>query len=107
MTQRTFLSERIASLAEDVKSQQLDEETRTGALKAARDLVAALEPPVERAIQDVVLVCHLPVVVIFYWSCIKIAELPYPDGFAYGCTTRHLLANQPEPRKGSQLRDNF
>ncbi|KAJ5403524.1 hypothetical protein N7509_003395 [Penicillium cosmopolitanum] len=55
MTQSTFISERIASLAEDAKSQQLDDETRAVALNAARDLVAALESPVERVIQDVVL----------------------------------------------------
>ncbi|CAI7603980.1 unnamed protein product [Penicillium pancosmium] len=55
MMQSTFISQRIASLAEDAKSQQLDDETRAAALNAARDLVAALESPVEKVIQDVVL----------------------------------------------------
>ncbi|CAI7627431.1 unnamed protein product [Penicillium manginii] len=55
MTQSTFISKRIAALAEDARSQQLNEEARVEALKAARDLVAALESPVERMIQDVVL----------------------------------------------------
>lgn len=107
MTQSTFISERIASLAEDAKSQQLDDETRAVALNAARDLVAALESPVERVIQDVVLVCQFLIVVLFFKSYVKIAEFSYPDGFAHGGTTRHLLANQPEPRKRSQLRCHF
>lgn len=44
---------------------------------------------------------------LFVESYIKIAELAYPDGFAHGSTTRHLLANQSEPSKGSQLRYHF
>jgi hypothetical protein len=88
MTQSTFISKRIAALAEDARSQQLNEEARVEALKAARDLVAALESPVERMIQDVVLVCHFLVLVL--------------------CSSRAILRSQNSPilmalRMGVQL----
>lgn len=53
----TSLSSQIAALTDSVQTQGLDEQARLEALNAARGLLAALESPVERVIQDVVMVC--------------------------------------------------
>ncbi|OQE28052.1 hypothetical protein PENFLA_c005G04354 [Penicillium flavigenum] len=57
MTQNkdTPLSSQIAALTGSVQTQCLDEQARSEALDAARGLLAALESPVERVIQDVVM----------------------------------------------------
>ncbi|KAI3104201.1 hypothetical protein CBS147333_7255 [Penicillium roqueforti] len=54
----TSLSAQIAALADSAQTRGLDEQARSEALNAARRLVAALESPVERIIQDVVM--HSP-----------------------------------------------
>ncbi|CAI7610465.1 unnamed protein product [Penicillium crustosum] len=54
----TSLSSQIAALTDSVQTQGLDEQARLEALNAARGLLAALESPVERVIQDVVM--HSP-----------------------------------------------
>lgn len=51
------LSSQIAALTGSVQTQGLDEQARAEALNAARGLLAALESPIERVIQDVVMVC--------------------------------------------------
>lgn len=55
----TSLSAQIAALADSAQTRGLDEQARSEALNAARRLVAALESPVERIIQDVVMVCFM------------------------------------------------
>ncbi|KAJ5501179.1 O-methyltransferase family 2 [Penicillium expansum] len=52
------LSSQIAALTGSVQTQGLDEQARAEALNAARSLLAALESPIERVIQDVVM--HSP-----------------------------------------------
>ena len=61
MTQNmdTSLSSQIAALTDSAQTRSLDEQARSEALNAARGLLAALESPVERIIQDVVMVCSI------------------------------------------------
>lgn len=50
------LPTQIAALTGSLQGHALDEKTRCEALTAARGLLAALESPIERALQDVVMV---------------------------------------------------
>jgi pheromone shutdown protein TraB len=56
MRQELDITGQITALAGTIKSEKLDEVTRLQALSAARDLLETLESPVERIIQDVVMV---------------------------------------------------
>ncbi|KAJ5651544.1 uncharacterized protein N7484_005267 [Penicillium longicatenatum] len=53
--QKTTIATQITALTRSVQAQCLDETTRLEALSAARALLATLESPVERIIQDVVM----------------------------------------------------
>ncbi|KAJ5915994.1 O-methyltransferase family 2 [Penicillium tannophilum] len=55
MTQKTTIATQITTLTEIIQAQALDEQTRLEALNAARGLLATLESPTERIIQDVVM----------------------------------------------------
>ncbi|KAJ5085976.1 hypothetical protein N7532_010747 [Penicillium argentinense] len=54
-SESSSISSRIAALAEDVQAEYIYEEARLEALKAARKLLAKLEPPMERMAHDVLL----------------------------------------------------
>lgn len=56
MTQKSTIATQITTLTEIIQAQALDESTRLEALNAARGLLATLESPTERIIQDVVMV---------------------------------------------------
>lgn len=70
MSQELDITGQITALAGTIKSQKFDEPTRLQALNAARNLLETLESPVERIIQDVVMVsldsnlvcCNMPIV---------------------------------------------
>ena len=112
MTQNkdTSLSSQIAALTGSVQTQCLDEQARSEALDAARGLLAALESPVERIIQDVVLVCSSRLQASTPLFCnpamwplnrstnYGYVELSNFDGSSYGCSTRHFYSDQPKPR---------
>ncbi|KAJ5540384.1 O-methyltransferase family 2 [Penicillium frequentans] len=55
MTQKSTIATQITTLTEIIQAQALDESTRLEALNAARGLLATLESPTERIIQDVVM----------------------------------------------------
>lgn len=59
MAQKKTIATQIAALTESVQAQALDEQTRLEALNNARDLLATLESPIERIVQDVVMVSAL------------------------------------------------
>lgn len=106
----TYLSSQIAALTGSVQTQCLDEQARSEALDAARGLLAALQSPVERVIQDVVMVCSSKTP-YFKPLCCNPAMWPLSistnseyiaptifDGSSYGCSTGHFYPDQPKPR---------
>jgi hypothetical protein len=56
MSQELDITGQINALTGSIKSENFDEATRLRALNAARVLIETLESPVERIIQDVVMV---------------------------------------------------
>jgi hypothetical protein len=56
MRQELDITSQINTLTGIIKSEKLDEVTRLQALSATRGLLETLESPVERIIQDVVMV---------------------------------------------------
>lgn len=106
----TSLSAQIAALADSAQTRGLDEQARSEALNAARRLVAALESPVERIIQDVVMVCfmsetsiHSPSLqsydVAFELTNSEFTALPSFDGYSYGCSAGNFYSDQPKARR--------
>lgn len=91
------LSGDIAALTETVKSRNefVDDTARIQALHAAKGLVEALSSPVEKAIQDVSVVCN-SVITEYHSTMLKFpcpAELRRPYGPSHGRSAGHFQNN--------------